>query len=212
MKILFMRHGESKAQAKQIELNAPDSMNVLTDIGIEQVQITARDFIGNLDAVYASPYTRTQLTAQIFLDALKIRKDIIIDERLREIDYGNHGDEVSRKEDLTAVALKQIAGDYEIRFGRTGENKREIITRLFDFVIDTFNKHAPNETILAVSHGRAISIFEHEFVEINKMVCGTADLCAEGGGTKNARIKEFNVTAQHITNMMQRLKTINNIR
>lgn len=202
MKLLFIRHGESKSQAKEIESTASDSLNVLSERGIEQVKAAAQDFHGNIDAVYSSPYTRTQITAQLFLDTLGIKRDIIIDDRLREIDYGYHDGEVARKADLEAVAIKQISGDYEIRFGCTGENKREIVTRLFDFVIDTFNKHAPNETVLAVTHGRAISIFEHEFCgEIN-------NVCAEGGGTQNARIKEFDLNPKQIENMVKRIATL----
>ena len=209
MKILFMRHGESKSQAKQVETTAPDTLNELSELGAEQVKAAAKKFHDNIDAVYSSPYNRTKITANLFLDALGLQQKVIIDDRLREIDYGYHDGKVARKADLEAVAIKQIAGDYEIRFGRTGENKREIVTRLFDFVIDVFNNYGANKTILAVSHGRAISIFEHEFVEISKIVCKTSDICAEGGGTKNAHIKEFNLTEQHIENMVRRLKVLN---
>lgn len=209
MKLLFIRHGESKSQAKEIESTASDAVNLLSETGIEQVKTAAQDFHGNIDAVYSSPYNRTKITAQLFLDTLGIHRKIIIDERLKEIDYGYHDGEVARKEDLEAVAIEQIAGDYEIRFGHTGENKREIVTRLFNFVIDIFNTCKPDDTVLAVSHGRAISIFEHEFYEINKIAGPRSNLCAEGGRTKNARIKEFDLNAQYIKNMVQRLKKLN---
>jgi len=201
MKILFIRHGESKAQAKQIELNAPDSINGLTDRGIEQVKTEAHNFQGKIDAVYSSPYNRTQITARVFLQELGIDKPIIIDDRLREIDYGYHGGEAKNNEELTAVAIKQIAGDYEIRFGKTGENKREIVTRFFDFIIDVFNKHASDETLLVVSHGRAISIFGHEFAEINGVI-------AESGGTTNAKIKEYDLSSGQIANMIKRVEML----
>ena len=201
MKILLMRHGESKSQAKQIELCAPDSINGLTDHGVEQIKETAAKFDGNINAVYASPYKRTVLTAQIFLNEIGINKQIITDDRLREIDYGYHGGEAVNKAELTDVAIKQIAGDYDIRFGKTGENKREIVTRFFDFIVDIFSKHDFDETILAVSHGRAISILNYEFCQINNMP-------VNDNGTKNAQIKEFILTKECISNIEKRLKAL----
>jgi len=200
MKVLFMRHGESKAQAKLVdEATTPDSEVGLTDNGIEQVKNAAREFHDNIDAVYASPYYRTQLTAQIFLQESGINKPIITDERLHEIDYGYP----RIKEELTAVAVKQVAGDYEIRFGNTGENKREIVTRLFSFLVDIFKKHKPTDTVLAVSHGRAMSVLQHEFNEINNIPD------TEHGGTKNAQIKDFELTPERVANIVQRIKELN---
>lgn len=201
MKVMFLRHGESKRQAKQVALDAPDTINVLSDIGIEQVKVAARAFHGNIDVVFASPYTRTQLTARIFLQELGIKKPIIIDERLREIDYGYHNGEIPKKVELTEVAIQQAAGNYEIRFGQTGENKREIVTRFFEFLVDIFNKYSETDSILAVSHGRAISILNHEFCEINNMY-------SEHGGTNNAQIRTIELTPERIANIIQRLKTL----
>lgn len=106
---------------------------------------------------------------------------------------------------MIEVATKQIAGDYEIRFGRTGENKREIVTRFFNFMIDIFNKHDTDDTILAVTHGRAISIIEYEFCKINNIAC-------ELSGTKNAQIKEIILTDDRINKAEQHLQSINKVK
>lgn len=201
MKILFLRHGESKRQAKQVAFDTPDTLNSLSDAGIEQVKAAACKFHENIDAVYASPYYRTQLTAQIFLREIGTDKPIITDARLREIDYGYHDGEIPKKAELTEVAIKQVSGDYDTRFGQTGENKREIVLRFFEFLIDVFNKHDHTDTILAVSHGRAISILYHEFCEINNMD-------SEHGGTQNAQIREFELTPERITNVIKRIKEL----
>ena len=103
-----MRHGESKSQAKQIEKTAPDSINVLTDTGIDQVKKAASGFQDKIDAVYVSPYVRTQLTAQLFLKHLNLDIPIITDNRLREIDYGIFGIEDKKNPAMIHVAPEQI--------------------------------------------------------------------------------------------------------
>lgn len=197
-----MRHGESKSQAKQIEKSAPDSINGLTETGILQVLATAKSFTKKIDVVYSSPYLRTQQTAQLFLDNLNIKLPIIIDERLREIDYGIFGIEDKNNPEMIAVATKQIAGDYDIRFGKNGENKREIVTRFFDFLLDVFNKQNERDSVLAVTHGRAISIAMGDFCVANNLPI-TLD------GTKNAQIKEIELTPKTIANIIQHLNKIN---
>ena len=197
-----MRHGESKSQAKQIEKTAPDSINVLTDTGIEQVKKVASDFQDKIDAVYASPYVRTQLTAQLFLKHLNLDIPIITDNRLREIDYGIFGIEDKKNPEMIHVATEQIKGNYEIRFGRFGENKREIVTRFFNFLTDIFNKHSSDNSILAVTHGRAISIIAAEICMIN-------NITIELASTKNAQIKEIELTEQTISNIIKHIEKIN---
>lgn len=203
MKLLLMRHGESRHQAKQIDLTAPDSENGLTNTGIKQVEDTAHCFRGKISAIYVSPYNRTILTAQTFLNGIKMFLPINIDNRLREIDYGKFIAETKNTPEMIAVATKQIAGDYEVRFGDTGENKREIVTRFFEFLVDVFNEHNTTaDSVLAVTHGRAISIIISEFCMINNLpVIHT--------GTKNAQIKEIELTPERIYNVIQHIKKIN---
>lgn len=197
-----MRHGESKSQAKQIEQNAPDSINGLTETGIAQVQATAKSFNNKIDAVYSSPYLRTQQTAQLFLDNLNIKLPINIDKRLREIDYGVFGIEDKNNPEMIAVATKQIAGDYDVRFGKNGENKREIVTRFFDFLLDVFNKQNKQDSVLVITHGRAISIVIGDF-------CMANNLPIMLDGTKNAQIKEIELNEKTITNIIHHLSKIN---
>lgn len=201
MKLLFMRHGESKSQVKLVLNSDPDNLNDLTDNGIEQVKNTANKFTGELSAVYSSPYTRTKETAQIFIDTTGQCLPIIIDDRLREIDYGFHGGDTKKHPEMIEVATKQIAGDYEVRFGRTGENKREIVTRFFNFMIDVFNSHNSEDTILAITHGRAVSIIEYEFCSINNIAC-------ELSGTKNAQIKELILNNDTIDKVIKHIQKL----
>ncbi|MBP5591428.1 histidine phosphatase family protein [bacterium] len=132
MKVLFIRHGECLADAEKLESAYPDFLNGLTDEGVRQTQNIAGTIRDKVEAIYASPYQRTVSTARIFADTRKEKYDVVVDDRLREINYDS-------------------------------ENKREVITRMFGFLIDVFNKHKENEAVLAVSHTGAISVTEYEF-------------------------------------------------
>ena len=201
MKVFFIRHGERLANTKVVKASGPDFFNTLTETGITQVQEAARNIVDKINAVYSSPYTRTMMTAQTFIDARNEDLDIIVDDRLREIDYGIFGDNKSHPE-MIEVAQRQIAGDYEVRFGRVGENKRELITRLFNFLIDIFNKHSDDDIVIAVSHGRVISILDYEFGMVN-------DKKKEHVSTKNAGVKEFILNEKSIANLQDHVHKLN---
>lgn len=83
-----------------------------------------------VSTVYTSPSSRTVSSAKIFINSRPEHLTLKIDDRLREINYGVYIDNRDCSE-MTEIAKKQIAGDYEIRFSSTGENKREIIYRFF---------------------------------------------------------------------------------
>ena len=142
------------------------------------------------------------MTAKIFIDTCGKNLPIITDERLHEIEYGVYPDKETKRKELEEVASKQVAGDYEVRFGQIGENKREIVTRMFEFLVDVFNKHSSNDTILAVTHGRVISITDAEF----RMITNTPEI---HGGTKNAQIKEIELNTENIEKIKQRIIEVN---
>ncbi|MGI6177787.1 MAG: histidine phosphatase family protein [Eubacterium sp.] len=85
MKIWLIRHGQTDYNNRHLMQGRSDIP--LNATGIEQAE-AARARIGDVhfDAVYASPLVRTQQTAEI-VGAVK-REDIIIDERIIEVDMG----------------------------------------------------------------------------------------------------------------------------
>jgi broad specificity phosphatase PhoE len=201
MKILFIRHGESMGNIHKAKTNSPDYLNGLTQKGIEQIQDIAKCMDKKITAVYSSHYNRAVLSAETFVaaygDDLKIR----VDERLREVNYGIYGDDKNNPEMIEAVK-RQIAGDYEVRFGRTGENKREIVTRFFKFLLDVFKNHKNSETIAVFSHGRAISIIEFEFNALNNIDAGHSH-------TANGSVKEIELTAERVEKLESFLQKLN---
>jgi broad specificity phosphatase PhoE len=140
-----------------VQASADDSKNDLTNIGINQIKEIAQSLRENVDSIYVSPHLRTRSSARVFLESRHEKLTPVVDHRLREIDYGMYVDQKDHPS-MIEVANKQISGDHEARFGETGENKREILTRFYSFLIDIIDTHRLDEHIVVFSHGRAISI------------------------------------------------------
>ena len=102
-------------------------------------------------------------SAEILQSGLVNKPKIIIDNHLKEIDYGIFTDDRNNAE-MQNIAKKQIAGDQEIRFGG-GENIREILERFLDFLVDTY-KENQNSEIIVFSHGRLLSIVSKKIEEL----------------------------------------------
>lgn len=83
MRILFVRHGESEANAKVL-VGGPDSP--LTEVGIEQARETAKHLKDqNVAQIVCSPFIRAQQTAEIIAGELGIPlKNIIVVNELHE--------------------------------------------------------------------------------------------------------------------------------
>lgn len=83
-----MRHGWSEANEKGLLDSTGDPTNHLTEKGKNEIQAAAetlRDV--HIDRIVVSPLLRAQETAEILSSKLGI-KDIVVDERLREINVG----------------------------------------------------------------------------------------------------------------------------
>ena len=200
MKIFFVRHGESLANVGMASsMTEDDTKNTLTAAGKAQIQKTARNIGVNINAVYSSPMYRTIESAKEFMNEGRNQIPFFIDDRLREIDYGIYTDDRDNPK-MAQIAAKQIAGDYEVRFGG-GENKREVVTRFFDFISDCYKQHE-NDSIVVFSHGRAISIIESEFCNVNK-------IHKKHIHTDNGTIKELEVSRENISHIIKYLKDLN---
>lgn len=173
-----------------------DVKNKLTPTGLAQIQKMAQNMDAKISAVYASPMRRTIESAKVFIGAGHPQTPLLIDDRLREIDYGIYTDDRDNPE-MAKIAAQQIAGDYEIRFGG-GENKREILTRFFDFINDCYKQHQ-YDNIVVFSHGRAISMVEAEFCRINKIQ-------KKHIHTDNGTVKEIEVGQEGIERVVEHLK------
>lgn len=155
MNIIFMRHGEAVDNIKEVFSDKEIYWSVLTNEGKKVVKDSLKKLPDKIDKIYVSPLPRTIETAHYVYEKY-YPVDVIIEKRLHEINYGKYSGK-KNNEELDKTRLKQIDGDYFIRFGQYGENKYEIENRLCDFMCDVFNNNLKDNTILIVAHGSIIS-------------------------------------------------------
>lgn len=165
MKIYLIRHGESLANLGLVSADfSMDNQNTLSKKGEDQIRAIIPAFQNcNIVRIFSSPMKRAVESAEILQSGLVNKLKIIIDNHLKEIDYGIFTDDRNNPE-MQNIAKKQIAGDQEIRFGG-GENIREILERFLDFLVDTY-KENQNSEIIVFSHGRLLSIASKKIGEI----------------------------------------------
>lgn len=160
MKLVLVRHGESTANLAGLLSSLPSDEVRLTDRGRSQVEVAAsRIRRGRVDCVYVSPLLRTLETADILLRDWPKTPKKKIDARISEINYGKYSGKPNNSQ-LDAIRKSQLAGDYLTRFGDSGENKLEILSRLYDFLIEVIAAHSGSARIVVVSHGSIISWLE----------------------------------------------------
>jgi broad specificity phosphatase PhoE len=188
MIISFIRHGESMSNKGLVLASAEDSKNDITNFGVDQIKRAANSLRDSVDGIYVSPYLRTKSSAQIFIENRKENLTPIVDYRLQEIDYGIYVDQKDHPM-MGEVANKQINGDYEVRFGETGENKREILTRFYSFLTDLIDIHGPDEHIVIFSHGRAISMVVEALSKAGLKPSKNINLHTDNGSIKRIEIR-----------------------
>ena len=165
MKIYLIRHGESLANLGLVSADfSMDNQNSLSQKGEEQIQAIIPAFQNcNIVQIFSSPMKRAVKSAEILQSSLVNKPKIMIDNRLKEIDYGIFTDDRDNPE-MQNIAKRQIAGDQEIRFGG-GENIREILERFLGFLVDTYIENQ-NSEIIVFSHGRLLSIVSKKIEEL----------------------------------------------
>ncbi len=158
MDIIFMRHGEATDNVKGVYSDKEIYWSVLTKSGKDVVKSSVQALPQKIDKIYYSPLPRTIETAHLVYEERKQAKTIV-DNRIREIDYGSYSGKPN-DEKMDETRKKQASGDYEIRFGDTGENRIEIEDRLSKFLEDVRKNNDANATILIVSHGTVMSFMK----------------------------------------------------
>ncbi len=111
MKIYFMRHGESEYNVNRL-VNGNVKVKVpLTELGIEQAREAGKKLANKkIEVIFASPFLRTLQTAEAVNRYLNVK--IIVDKRLREINFGFEGKnveeyrEMRRRSDIVTVKFR----------------------------------------------------------------------------------------------------------
>lgn len=148
--ICLLRHGETAYNADGNRYCGRTDIE-LTPKGISQAKRMnelLEDYV--FDAVFSSPLKRAKDTAMI---ASGFREDIIIDDRLIEVDFGEW--EGRRSEEFQvddAESWNNWLGDPENnKAGSTGETAYEVVLRLDSFYKELMDKYA-GKTVLIVGH------------------------------------------------------------
>lgn len=148
MKVFLIRHAQSVDD--QAKVSQRDD-SALSDLGKVQAQKRAKTFSTlNFDGVYASPYARTQETAQILFPTHDITTlDFVYEiKRPRSLDGGLHADavhfwEVDHKKDKYQPDWKYDGS----------ESFNEVIGRSKKLIQFLYENHQDKDTVAIVSHG-----------------------------------------------------------
>lgn len=196
MNIIFMRHGEASDNVKELISDREIYWSTLTHKGIETVLESMESLPKQIDKIYVSPFPRTIETAHFVYEKYS-KTEVVIDERLHEINHGKYSGQKNNSE-LDETRLKQIAGDYFVRFGQYGENKFEIELRLCEFLNDVYKNNFKENTVVIVSHG-SITSYMKRILNI------------KSPHIKTGKIEEFlDVDFLPLFKYMKKLKTIKN--
>ncbi len=151
----FVRHGEAENNVQNISSSDADAPFHLTERGRARIAHVAKTLTRKkVSAVYASPFVRTQETAQIIADALgKKHDDIITDKRLGDYDFGDFSG--GSYHDFLAYEGEHFT-TYRDR-APNGESYADARARFAEFLYDIDSKHE-HEHIVVVSHGISLEV------------------------------------------------------
>lgn len=155
--ICLLRHGETAYNADGNKYCGRTNIN-LTEKGIlqaERMNALLQDY--TFDAIFSSPLDRARCTAEI---ASGRPADVITDERLIEIDFGQW--EGKRPEELQASDPESwnswLCDPTNIKAGRIGETATEVVLRLKSFFNELVEKYS-GKTVLVVGHNGVNRMF-----------------------------------------------------
>ncbi len=140
--ILFARHGQTEANRQRLALGRADPP--LTELGSQQAAALAtRCATIGIARVYASPLLRARETAAPIAAAAGV--EVVIDDRLIELDYGEW--DGKSFPDLPAEALARWRNDPTFA-PPGGESLRAVSSRVAAFCTEVLE----GPTVVAVSH------------------------------------------------------------
>lgn len=150
MKLLLIRHGRTIHNEKGIIQGQFNSE--LSEEGINKTKEFRKTFNRHYDYCYASPLTRTKLTAEIITGS----KNIIYDNRLMEASFGEMENTPVTEEKL----INYITGK---NIPKGAETREDVVRRVRSFLADLKNKYKDTDTILIITHGGVIRAIQEMY-------------------------------------------------
>lgn len=150
--LLLARHGQAQSNVSRILTSYPEVVpKPLSEKGREEVRDSAQKVKElQIDAIYASPLTRTQETAAIFAEV--VQKDIITDLRLRETDFGNFNN-TSYAQFFTRYPHPKLRRAMAKESGAEGLD--DVRARAKEFLHFLLSEHS-GQAVLVVTHADVI--------------------------------------------------------
>jgi len=159
MKLIFVRHGQTCSNIKDICDDDPLIKTVLTKKGEKQAQKAAEILKKQkIDIIFTSEFFRTNETADIINKYHNVK--IKIDKRLDDRKTGFTG----RPEKTFIKFLKDSRDFWNAKHGN-GESFEEEKIRVISFIKNLKNNRY--DTILVVTHGESIQIVKGYFNNLN---------------------------------------------
>lgn len=153
-KFFYVRHGQAEHNVKKIYSGEIENPHHLTEEGKKQAAEVAQR-LGNFDFVYASPFCRTQETAQILKKETSFQGEIQTDNRLREVSFG----------ELEKQSFRSVRDRLK---NKTTEPCEAVQKRMKSFFEEMSQKHR-GKTVLVVSHGDPIRATEAALHGVEKI-------------------------------------------
>lgn len=170
MNLYVVRHGQTEWNYENRVCGITEVE--LTDRGIEQAKELSKIIINKqIEIIISSPLSRAMKTAEIISE--EISKDILIDNRLIEQNYGIFEGVVRDREDFQ-IAKKHFPSTL---YG--GESLLKVAQRIYNFLDEIKEKYI-NQNVLIVTHGGVCRIVDtyfndllnEEFYEFHLVNCG----------------------------------------
>lgn len=155
MKIYSTRHGQTAYNKQEIILGTTNI--ALDETGVMQAEMLAERIkkLGNIDVMIVSPMKRAMTTAKAVADKCGI--SMIIDDRLREWDYGEYE---GKSRFTEGFAENKI--NFGVRMGKSGESLLQLSHRVYTALDDIINRYR-DKNVLIVSHGGVCRVIETYF-------------------------------------------------
>ena len=155
MKIYSTRHGQTSYNKQELIMGTTDID--LDETGEKQAQELAEKIkqLGNIDLMIVSPMKRAMRTAMAVADKCGI--SMIVDERLREWDYGEYE---GKSRFTEGFAENKI--NFGVRMGKSGESLLQLSHRVYTALDDIISRYR-DKTVLIVSHGGVCRVIETYF-------------------------------------------------
>lgn len=168
MEIVILRHGQTDLN-KQYKIQGAQGDAPLNEMGITTSKNAAKNFDPTqFDAVYVSPLTRAKQTAEIFV---KGTQKIIVDPRIREMDFGSWEGKDPRplmKEHPDAFDPWGLISPNYTKYAKNAESFEDLEKRVADFFDDIIAKHQ-DDKILVVCHGAISRMMAAHFLSDGNM-------------------------------------------